>query len=74
MRMKGVSEMDYDELVDFIQALDEVAAARKIEAEYDLEGMDADAIREKMIEVSARIDAMEEAELAEMNRAYEASQ
>ena len=66
--MIDVVNMDYDELCELADTLDDV---RYLAKKYDPEWIDADVLKAEVRAVDEQIDKIEAANLAEMNREYE---
>ena len=71
--MHDIAHMDYDDLVELGEAVDSVIECRKTEEKFGLEGMDSVELKQLRRSVSDILDAMDDAELAAQNAAYERS-
>ena len=71
--MPDISHMDYDDLVELGEAVDSVIECRKTEEKFGLAGMDSVELKQLRRSVSDILDALDDAELAAQNAAYERS-
>lgn len=63
--------MDYGELVRLHEALGDILAARRLEAEYDLEGFETSALELLNEAAGDALEAWEQADAAYERREYE---
>ena len=71
--MPDIAHMDYDDLVELEEALDSVIECRKTEEKFGLVGMGSVELNQLRRSVSDILDALDDAELAAQNAAYERS-
>ena len=71
--MVDISRMDFGELTRLQDALCDILAARRLEAEFDLEGMETSALEMLNEAACDALDAYEKAESAYERREYERS-
>ena len=71
--MIDVSRMDYGELTRLQDALEDIISARRLEAEFDLEGMETSALEMLNEAACDALEAYEKAEADYMRLEYERS-
>ena len=71
--MPDIAHMDYDDLARLEELIDCVIDTRIIEEQYGLEGMDRTELKQLQHTISDILDALDDAELAAQNAAYERS-